>query len=125
MKKQEREVKKVGKPSLFDDPKVMQIEIDKYFASTEEPTVTGLAYYLGFASRQSFYDYENKELFAYTIKKARLRIEAKYESITVYSKQPTGAIFALKNFGWSDKQQIEHSGELTGFTIEVVDQKTK
>lgn len=74
----------------------------------EPPTITGLALYLGFVSRQSIYDYEKNGDYSYTIKKARLRIEANYEK-SLSSSSPTGAIFALKNFGWADKQQIDHT----------------
>ena len=65
------------------------------------PTICDLCLYLGFESRQSFYDYEKKEGFAYTIKRARLLIEREYEE-QLQTNTPTGAIFALKNFGWKD-----------------------
>jgi len=79
-------------------------------------TITGLCYQLGFESRQSFYAYEDKPEFSYTIKRARLFIEHDYEK-QLQIGNTTGAIFALKNFGWSDKQEFEHSGEVntTGF----------
>lgn len=79
-----------------------------YTRKPETPSITGLALYLGFESRQSVYDYEKRGEFSYTIKKARLRVEAAYEQ-ALLSKYSTGAIFALKNFGWSDKQEIDHT----------------
>lgn len=111
-----------GRPALFDSEAELVAEIESYFEhikgekkktkagkrsrlwerKPENPTVTGLALYLGFESRQSFYDYENKQEFSYTIKKCRLRIEAFYEQ-NLLSYNTTGAIFALKNFGWRDK----------------------
>lgn len=72
----------------------------------ENPAITGLALYLGFESRQSIYDYEKTGRFSYAIKRARLRVENGYEQ-ALLSKASTGAIFALKNFGWTDKQEIE------------------
>ena len=42
-------------------------------------SITGLALWLGFESRQSFYDYEKKDGFTYTIKRARALIENEYE----------------------------------------------
>lgn len=72
----------------------------------EPPTITGLALHLGFASRQSFYDYEERGEYSYIIKNARLRVEKGYE-LRLHGNNPTGSIFALKNMGWSDKQEIE------------------
>lgn len=71
------------------------------------PTITGLAYFLGFESRQSFYDYEQNDEFSYTIKRARLMIESNYEE-ALFNKNAAGPIFALKNFGWKDTQEIKH-----------------
>lgn len=75
----------------------------------EAITITGLCLFMGFESRQSFYDYEKREGFSYSIKRARLRVENHYESTAQYAKTPTFQIFALKNLGWSDKQEIDHS----------------
>lgn len=75
-------------------------------------TITGLALFLGFESRQSFYDYEKKLDFSYTIKKARTFIENDYEELLKTQANPTGIIFALKNFGWKDKSELEMSGYL-------------
>jgi hypothetical protein len=72
----------------------------------EPPTITGLALHLGFASRQSFYDYEERGEYSYIIKNARLRVEKGYE-LRLHRNNPTGSIFALKNMGWSDKQEID------------------
>jgi hypothetical protein len=56
------------------------------------------------------YDYEKREEFSYTIKRARVFIENEYE-FRLNSGNPTGAIFALKNLGWDDKTQQEISGK--------------
>lgn len=69
-------------------------------------TITGLALALGFESRQSFYDYEKNGEFSYTIKRLRLQIESEYEK-KLHESACTGAIFALKNFGWKDKTEQE------------------
>lgn len=105
-----------GSP-FFETSIELQLAIDSYFAerieAKESPTITGLCYHLGFESRQSFYDYEERELFSYTIKRARLRIESRYED-RLFGNSNAGAIFALKNFGWTDKTEVknEHSGEV-------------
>jgi len=98
-----------GRPALFDTATVLQSRIDSYFKiKREKKTICGLAYYLGFESRQSFYDYEENVEFSYTIKRARLRIEMVYEK-NLQTGNATGSIFALKNMKWSDKQEIDHN----------------
>lgn len=110
-----------GRPPHFATAEELDKKIDEYFAPSATGinstiTITGLAYHLGFESRQSFYDYEKREGFSYIIKRARLYIESMYE-LRLQGDKPTGSIFALKNMGWTDKQEIEqrteHSGSLT------------
>lgn len=100
-----------GRPPKYETPQQMQEAIDEYFADTQDEklTLTGLALALGFASRQSIYDYERDETFSYTIKRARLRIENSYEmALRRYGRG--GDVFALKNFGWKDAQELNHTG---------------
>ena len=122
-------------PPKFETPEQLQKKIDEYFEncpdtktfttkSGEEilvpiPTITGLALFLGFESRQSFYDYEKREMFSYTIKRARLQIEKSYEQM-LFGQNCAGAIFALKNLGWSDKQTIENN-----ITYSLFEQETE
>lgn len=106
-----------GKPIAYETPELLDNAVSDYFMNCVEnkskPTISGLAYYLGFESRQSFYDYEKREEYSYTIKRARLRIEQHYEEHLLNPGIATGAIFALKNFGWRDKSELEHSGRFT------------
>lgn len=88
-----------GKKPAIDDGEWIRIP--------EPITITGLCLFLGFDSRQSFYDYEKREEFSYIIKKIRLLVENRYE-LALGTKEVTGAIFALKNMGWRDK--VEHTG---------------
>lgn len=101
-----------GRPPIFEDAGSLQGAIDAYFEATDfsKITLTGLAYDLGFESRQSLYDYEKREEFSYIIKRARLFIESAYET-KLSGKEVGGAIFALKNMGWKDKQEVEHVNE--------------
>lgn len=122
-----------GRPPIYSTPEELQEAIDRYFVlcdsrtrlatvmqgdefiekdvpDPEKYTVSGLALSLGFTSRQSIYDYSNREEFSYTIKRAVLRIENQREIDLLESKNPTGIIFALKNMGWKDKQELEHTG---------------
>ena len=124
-----------GRPAHYESPEELESRINEYFdyirgewhnedtidedgkpakirvwhRPPEPATITGMCLYLGFESRQSFHDYANREKFSYTIKKARLRIEAEYEKSAQLAKVPTFHIFALKNLGWSDKQEIDHT----------------
>jgi len=85
-------------------------KVKAYFKEIKEkkqpPTVSGLAYYLGFVSRQSIYDYANREKEAtssYVIKRAVLFIEVHYETmLNKPSGNIAGIIFWLKNHGWRD-----------------------
>jgi len=109
-----------GKPPYFNSPEELQEKIEVYFddkcvidvttkagvSQIKRPTITGLCYFLGFESRQSFYDYEGRAEYSYTVRRARLRIEQFYEQ-GLSSTTPTGSIFALKNFGWNDKIEID------------------
>lgn len=99
-----------GRPRKFDNPEQLERLIEEYYLSTDVPTITGLCLYLGFESRQSFYDYEKNEGFSYIIKRARLQMEHEYEKQLFRTEgQVTGPIFALKNFGWKDRQDIEQT----------------
>ena len=107
---------KGGQPRLYKSPEQMQIAIDTYFEDEENMpfTVCGLSIALGFMDRKSLIDYGgySKEYF-HTIKKAKFRIEHYLEQ-TLFKGKPTGAIFNLKNnFGWQDKSETVHSGEVT------------
>lgn len=107
-----------GAPPFFKTPEEMEEAIEEYFKAPvmsieyiDAPptkTISGLAYHLGFESRQSFYDYEKRAEFSYIVKRARLRIETLYEE-KISGKNPAGPIFALKNMGWTDKQEIDHT----------------
>lgn len=111
----------VGRPPQFEKAEDLQKMIEAYYDQViidgRNPTITGLAYYLGFESRQSFYDYEEKEQFTYTIKRARLQIEENYEN-ALFNKNAAGPIFALKNFGWKDTQEIKHDIPKGVFSID-------
>lgn len=121
---------KSGRPAIFETHDDLANKISEYFNSGLKkrkiiigkspnekvveipvPTISGLAHFLGFESRQSFYDYEKYPDFSYTIKRARLFIEIEYEEQLQYGNT-TGAIFALKNMGWTDRQELGLDGQL-------------
>jgi len=73
------------------------------------PTVSGLAYILDM-STEALRNYEGKQEFLATVKRAKQRIEISLEQ-RLAGNAVTGSIFDLKhNFGWKDKSETEHSG---------------
>jgi hypothetical protein len=129
-------ITKTGRPPIYDDPKEMSNQIEAYFETLtdpeqniflQRPTITGLCLFLGFETKQSFYDYEKRPEFSYLVKRARMVIERTYEN-RLGGTTPTGAIFALKNMGWADTVKQEHSGpdgrpieEKWDLTVRVID----
>jgi hypothetical protein len=103
----------MGRPLTWEDAEAFSKAVDDYFNKTEVPTWSGLALYLGFESRSSLQNYKERPEFLHPIKRALLRMEDLYEFRLNQARNPTGAIFALKNFGWKDKQEVEQSGGLT------------
>lgn len=105
-----------GRPPKYKTKEEMQEKINKYFEQCDECnepyTVTGLGMALDM-SRQDLINYSNKDEFFDTIKKAKLRVENYLEKRLINDSSTTGIIFNLKNnYGWKDKQEIEHSGKL-------------
>jgi len=106
-----------GQPAYYTDVDDLQRAIDKYFedrdAAGKPYTVTGLALALGFTSRAALINYEKApgyEKFFNAVKRAKLRCEGFAEDRLYGGGHPAGPIFALKNYGWSDKQEITISG---------------
>jgi len=101
----------MGRPQTWTDPEAFDKEVDEYFDSAEVPTWSGLALYLGFESRSSLQNYKERPEFLHSIKRALLRLEDLYEFRLNKARNPTGAIFALKNFGWRDKHEVDQRTE--------------
>jgi hypothetical protein len=114
-----------GRPPIFSTPEELQNAVDLYFIQCDDPdkpkpkTICGLALSLGFVDRQSLYDYEKRPQFSCIIKKAMLMVEDSYETRAGHSNNPAGAIFVLKNMGWKDKHETEHSGGLQVTRVEL------
>ena len=112
-----------GRPPKFETPEQLETAVKEYFDDvTNKPfTITGVALWLGFADRQSLYDYQERDQYSCIIKELRTRVENGYEK-RLFENNPTGAIFALKNMGWKDKTETELSGglevkQITGMEI--------
>lgn len=103
---------KRGRPLRWKTVEEIEPLIEIYFKDTpkEEWTITGLALALD-TSRQTLMDYEGKDQFADTIKKAKEMVEHSYE-VDLKKSGRTGTIFALKNFDWKDKSEVEQKTTL-------------
>lgn len=101
------ELRKVGRPLKIETPEQMVKILNDYFENTDENkiTITGLCLALGL-DKSTFYDYEKREGYKEIVNRARLIVENSYE-ISLRENGRTGDIFALKNFGWVDKQEQE------------------
>lgn len=115
-----------GRPPAYSSPEEMQKDIDAYFAQVladeKPPTISGLAYHLGM-STESLRNYQNRDQFFATVKRAKQRVEIALEE-RLDQGSPVGAIFNLKNnFGWKDKieQDLTSSdGSMRPTVIEIV-----
>ncbi len=125
-----------GRPPEFKDVKELSDLIDKYFRTititrvreadwipvlndqkeqirdveyTEIPSILWLCEYLDI-HRKTLLEYEVKEEFSNTIKKAKQKIEKYNADQLMRSTQVTGIIFNLKNnFDWKDKSEVDQN----------------
>ena len=107
---------KAGRPKKYTEAELMQRKIDAYFKKCDNEhdpyTVTGLCLALDI-TRETLSQYLKNSEFSDTIKKAKLKVENYLEKRLITDTSTTGIIFNLKNnFGWTDKQQLEHSGSI-------------
>lgn len=130
----------------YGKPEEMEKKIDEYFAQFENPeplydkngfvaldkqgkpvyrdempTSAGLAYFLGFESRCSLWEYEQKPTFARVVKRAKLRLQKFWEPVLA-TKNSAGAVFWLSNIkdDWRDVKQIEDMRDKAPKTALVV-----
>lgn len=102
---------KLGRPLLLTDAKEVKAKMDAYFEETpkEDWTITGLALSLN-TSRRTLLNYdkrEGSEDLSDLIDWARDKVENSYE-LDLKRHGRTGTIFALKNFDWKDKTEVEN-----------------
>jgi len=91
----------------------MQKAIDDYFNVTAPDKYRVTALHLALdLTREGLCEYEAKPLFSDIIKKAKLKVANSYES-DLRGKYVAGAIFALKNMGWSDRRDVKVEGGIT------------
>lgn len=126
----------VGRPKKYNTAEEMQTKIEYYFTSCFKPaldkngkvmrnpltgqviliqfrpfTMSGLADALDM-SRQSLLNYKKDDEFFDTIERARRKVEIYTEEKLFEKETCNGSKFSLSNnFGWADKQEIEHKIE--------------
>lgn len=110
----------MGRPPKFQTPEDFQKVADDYFvtclAKEEVPTVNGLALALDL-TRETLLRYAEKPDFSDTVKRVRTRLEAAWEQ-RLAGNSVAGAIFWLKNQGWSDKTEQAVTLDATVSTVE-------
>ena len=123
----------VGRPPKYKSVEEIEDKIEQYFAICEgeplldnegkpvvnkygypcwikppkPPTVTGLALALGFTTRLSLLNYQDKKEFMNTITRAKTKIEEYAESRLFDRDGSNGAQFSLRNNfkGWNGEQE--------------------
>ncbi len=110
-----------NEPEIKSVKRTTPVMMKDWTRDPEPPTITGLAFFIGFNSRQAFEEYEQTDKFANILKRARLRIETTYEK-KLHQPSPYGAIFALKSLGWNEKTGNETAGDslMGNMKIEIV-----
>ncbi|HEU4708387.1 MAG TPA: terminase small subunit [Methylophilaceae bacterium] len=119
------------RPRTISSPEEFDLRVNGYIelcrsAEPPEPiTLTGMILALGLTSKEGFYHYATYEGYGPSVERARLFIENAYEKRLVTSTNAAANIFALKNMGWKDTQQVDanlnHSGEITRIERRIVD----
>ena len=100
-----------------ESPEEFEKRAQAYFdlcAATDEPvTLTGLVLAVGLNSKQALHYCKNERAgFKDVVEWALLNVEH-YNEKGLHGKSGVGCIFVLKNMGWTDKQELAHSGQVT------------
>ena len=108
----------MARPPKYKTKEEMQVKVVKYFKNCVKvgtiPNKAGILLELDM-TRTMLAQYKKKKEFKPTIKKAHTKIENAWVD-RLNKAAPVGAIFYLKNAFrdiYRDKQDIEHSGNLT------------
>lgn len=102
----------MARPRLISSPQEFDERADAYFDEckyNDEPvTLTGLCIAVGLSSRKSIYEYRDRPEFSDSVKSAMMRVENEYEK-KLSGNNVSGSIFALKNFDWKDKTEVDQN----------------
>jgi len=101
-----------GRPNIFKSAKEIEDKVTAYKKELVKtgnfPTMAGLAYSIGI-DRKTLWNYSQKDAFFPTIKKYRDWIEQEMEQ-QLLKLGHGGVVFLAKNYGYTDRQEIDHSG---------------
>jgi len=109
---------KDGHACMGEDGKII-----REMQQIEPFTITGLALALD-TSREVLMDIESQTSKVYTdafsdaLKRAKLRCQNYAEKHVFTGKNPAGGIFALKNYGWRDKTEVDL--DLSGDGLQII-----
>jgi len=120
-----------GRPPLYKSAEELALKIAEYLNWEDENkgtdakgigkgiyTISGCALYLGFASRQSFYDLEKQEEFSYIMSRFKLFMTHWNEQKIYWGGTFNGASLWLRNFGGYSDETVQHQKqEVTNVTI--------
>jgi hypothetical protein len=107
-----------GRPAFYNSPEELEAKINEYFTSRDEEDylISELCDYLGFESRQSFFDYGKRPEYSYLIKRAAQKVSIKHErNLSDMKKPTTGAIFYLKTHGWDQSDEASKADDKITF----------
>lgn len=121
---------KVGRPLKFKSVEELENRIKEYFKECDRwrpvqvvfkwevntvmkqipYTITGLASFL-WTNRQTLINYEEKEEYFDTVKRAKEKVERDMEErAMMWENNATMSIFSLKNnFDWKDKSEVDET----------------
>jgi hypothetical protein len=118
-----------GRPRKIKTAEQAQALCSAYFVLCKKEnrplTMCGLARALGFSTRLSLMgNAARADPVGQVLADALAQVEEGYES-NLHRNIPTGSIFALKNMGWADRQEVEHSGDVTVTMVDFKDAESK
>lgn len=98
----------MAKTFMFKTANEVEVLFEDYFSNTpkDEWTITGVCLHCHI-HKDTFYEYCKREDYRDVFNRARLMVENAYE-LSLRKNGRAGDIFALKNFGWTDKQEVEN-----------------
>lgn len=136
-----------GRKPKYTSAKQMQKVIDEYFESChgkllfcpdgkpcldkqgapvydgkKQPTMSGLAFALGFNSRQSILNYQSRSEFEDVIKRAKLRLEMYTEERLFDKDGANGAKFSLMNnfANWNESSTKEAAAIAAAAAVKII-----
>lgn len=118
-----------GRPPIYNSHEEICAKLDEYIAFEDYMkgqgkgkgiyTIEGAMLYLGFASRQSFHDYEKRDSeFSYIMLRFKMFLTDWNVKKLYWGGTMPGAMFWLKNHGGYTDESIQHQKqEITNVTI--------